>query len=236
MVASLSDRVRDVRDFHHPCPEGSSTEGTEAPERGTAHCQPRRVRMGKTTDTQLQGHDTSAVFCIAQIRSSVQASPNSQPQRVRQDISKSSRPWKISGKREERGPVICNGWLCCAHFWGLSCMCDCTADTKTRVCKAALLLDMRALAYCKIFSLLLTRHFLIAPPRLAQGRGHVQETGISKGRSKGKTMSAKPESKGSVTCCRLEQGNNAEGGEGISLSPSLPSSPSPAGSGAPDPT
>lgn len=186
VVASLSDRVRDVWDFHHPCPEGSSTEGTEAPERGTAHCQPRRVRMGKTTDTQLQGHDTSAVFCIAQIRSSVQASPNSQPQRVRQDISKSSRPWKISGKREERGPVICNGWLCCAHFWGLSCMCDCTADTKTRICKAALLLDMRALAYCKIFSLLLTRHFLIVPPALLRAEDTCKRRGSAKEGAKAK--------------------------------------------------
>lgn len=31
----LDDRIRDVHDFHHPHPEGSSTERTEALEEGT---------------------------------------------------------------------------------------------------------------------------------------------------------------------------------------------------------
>lgn len=85
-------------------------------EGSTACCQLQWVQVGESTTAQLQGPVTSALFCTAQIGSSVQASPNSQPQHIRKDISKTSRPWKISGKREEQGPLICNSWWCCAHF------------------------------------------------------------------------------------------------------------------------
>lgn len=85
--------------LYHSHPEGSSAERSDVPGQGHSSLPAVIHAEGETTDTQLQGPVTSSVLFMAQTWSSVQAFINSQTQHVRQGMSKSKSPWKISGKR-----------------------------------------------------------------------------------------------------------------------------------------
>lgn len=121
VVLSHSDGVRAVWDFHQPCPEGSSMKGLRLRREALL------LLLGVGRENHKHKTTRSAIFCIA--NEAVSKLPRMGSLYFRQDISKSNRPWKTSEKREERGHIICNSWLFCTYFWGITCMCDCRYKT-----------------------------------------------------------------------------------------------------------